>query len=260
MNQTPAFTQLDYDAITFPAAGFDQWKAAAEKAAGKPLGEILFKTMEHVDVKPLYTKDDIAGFPHLGYVAGIPPYFRGPYPSMYVTRPWTVRKSSRILHEESNAFYRRNLAAGQMGLSIAFDLATQATTPTMSGWLGTSARPGSPSTPWQICILLRVRLFPIPIRKSASCGEKLHTGLHLSAGPLHPHHRRHLQLHHEGDAQVQQHQHLRLSHAGSESHRRHRTRLHPRRDLRCHGLLSIFRMQLFRFHWFRLVACYKGSW
>nr|VFJ61122.1 MAG: Methylmalonyl-CoA mutase [Candidatus Kentron sp. FW] len=97
MNRNPDFTTLSYDATTFPGVGFDQWKAQVEKATGKTLEQLVSKTMEHIDVKSLYTKDD-AGFDHLDHVAGIPPYFRGPYPSMYVTRPWTVRKSSRILH------------------------------------------------------------------------------------------------------------------------------------------------------------------
>nr|VFJ61163.1 MAG: heterodimeric methylmalonyl-CoA mutase large subunit precursor [Candidatus Kentron sp. FW] len=125
MSQIPDFTTLSYDTVNFSAASFDQWKAQIEKASGKTLEQLVSKTMEHIDVKPLYTKDDIAGFNHLDYVAGIPPYFRGPYPSMYVTRPWTVRQYAGFsTAEESNAFYRRNLAAGQMGLSIAFDLAT----------------------------------------------------------------------------------------------------------------------------------------
>nr|VFK60376.1 MAG: heterodimeric methylmalonyl-CoA mutase large subunit precursor [Candidatus Kentron sp. UNK]VFK69230.1 MAG: heterodimeric methylmalonyl-CoA mutase large subunit precursor [Candidatus Kentron sp. UNK] len=125
MTQIPDFTKMDYDAIDFPAVGFDAWKAKVEKATGKTIEHLVSSTMENIDVNPLYTKDDIAGFPHLGYVAGIPPYFRGPYPSMYVTKPWTVRQYAGFsTAEESNAFYRRNLAAGQMGLSIAFDLAT----------------------------------------------------------------------------------------------------------------------------------------
>jgi methylmalonyl-CoA mutase len=78
-----------------------------------------------IDIKPLYTWDDIKDLEHLGFVAGIPPFLRGPYSAMYVTRPWTVRQYAGFsTAEESNAFYRRNLAAGQMGLSIAFDLAT----------------------------------------------------------------------------------------------------------------------------------------
>ena len=84
-----------------------------------------WKTMEHIEVKPVYRPDDRAGCPQLGFTAGIPPFLRGPYATMYVTRPWTVRQYAGFsTARESNAFYRRNLAAGQMGLSIAFDLAT----------------------------------------------------------------------------------------------------------------------------------------
>ncbi|MDD2332089.1 MAG: methylmalonyl-CoA mutase family protein, partial [Candidatus Cloacimonetes bacterium] len=85
----------------------------------------LWKTNEQILVKPLYTKDDIASCQHLDYLSGLPPFFRGPYPSMYIQRPWTIRQYAGFsTAEESNAFYRRNLAMGQKGLSIAFDLAT----------------------------------------------------------------------------------------------------------------------------------------
>jgi len=120
----PDFTSMDY-AVDFPSHGFEEWKAAAEKASGKTLEELISWTMEHIDVKALYTDADLTGLGHLGYAAGIPPFLRGPYPTMYVTRPWTVRQYAGFsTAEESNAFYRRNLAAGQKGLSIAFDLAT----------------------------------------------------------------------------------------------------------------------------------------
>ncbi len=82
-------------------------------------------TPEHIPVKSVYTKDDLEGMEHLNYAAGLPPYLRGPYSAMYVMRPWTIRQYAGFsTAEESNAFYRRNLAAGQKGLSIAFDLAT----------------------------------------------------------------------------------------------------------------------------------------
>jgi len=80
---------------------------------------------EHIAIKPWYTHEDIAGLEHLEYAAGIPPYLRGPYSTMYVRQPWTIRQYAGFSSaEESNAFYRRNLAAGQKGLSVAFDLAT----------------------------------------------------------------------------------------------------------------------------------------
>ena len=82
-------------------------------------------TAEGIPVKSVYTKDDLLEMEHLEYAAGIPPYLRGPYSTMYVMRPWTIRQYAGFsTAEESNAFYRRNLAAGQKGLSIAFDLAT----------------------------------------------------------------------------------------------------------------------------------------
>lgn len=84
-----------------------------------------WETPEHIDVKPAYTASDLKGMDHLNYAAGIPPFLRGPYSTMYVTRPWTIRQYAGFsTAEESNAFYRRNLAAGQKGLSVAFDLAT----------------------------------------------------------------------------------------------------------------------------------------
>ena len=82
-------------------------------------------TAEHIPVKPVYGKDNLADMEHLNYAAGLPPYLRGPYATMYVQKPWTIRQYAGFsTAEESNAFYRRNLAAGQKGLSIAFDLAT----------------------------------------------------------------------------------------------------------------------------------------
>jgi methylmalonyl-CoA mutase len=82
-------------------------------------------TPEDIPVHTAYTKENLLGIEHLRYAAGLPPYLRGPYPSMYVTRPWTIRQYAGFsTAEESNAFYRRNLAAGQKGLSVAFDLPT----------------------------------------------------------------------------------------------------------------------------------------
>ncbi len=124
MSHNPDFTTLDYDQA-FSKPSFEQWKNAVEQQTGRSLEHWMSATMEHIDVKPLYTAADLQGLEHLGYVAGIPPYLRGPYAAMYVTQPWTVRQYAGFsTAEESNAFYRRNLAAGQMGLSIAFDLAT----------------------------------------------------------------------------------------------------------------------------------------
>ena len=82
-------------------------------------------TAEQIPVKPVYTKEDLKGMEHLEYAAGVPPFLRGPYSTMYAMRPWTIRQYAGFsTAEESNAFYRRNLAAGQKGLSVAFDLPT----------------------------------------------------------------------------------------------------------------------------------------
>ena len=84
-----------------------------------------WQTPELIDVKPIYTKEDLQGMEHLDYVSGIPPFLRGPYSAMYPLRPWTIRQYAGFsTAEESNAFYRRNLASGQKGLSVAFDLPT----------------------------------------------------------------------------------------------------------------------------------------
>ena len=107
------------------AVSYEEWKKKIEKETGKPFESLMHRTMEQIEVAPLYTKADYEGMSHLNYAAGLPPFLRGPYPTMYVTRPWTVRQYAGFsTAEESNAFYRRNLAAGQKGLSIAFDLAT----------------------------------------------------------------------------------------------------------------------------------------
>ena len=102
-----------------------EWEEKFREETGKDVSDFIWNTMEKIEVKPLYTSEDTAEFEHLDYWSGLPPFLRGPYSSMYVTRPWTVRQYAGFsTAEESNAFYRRNLAAGQMGLSIAFDLAT----------------------------------------------------------------------------------------------------------------------------------------
>jgi methylmalonyl-CoA mutase len=85
----------------------------------------LWETPEHITIKPAYSKEDLEQTEHLGFAAGFPPFLRGPYSAMYAMRPWTIRQYAGFsTAEESNAFYRRNLASGQKGLSVAFDLAT----------------------------------------------------------------------------------------------------------------------------------------
>ncbi|KAA6301718.1 MAG: Methylmalonyl-CoA mutase large subunit [Candidatus Ordinivivax streblomastigis] len=115
--------KIDFKNINIEKAGFTtinpaEWEKA--NANGEP-----WKTPEHIEVKPVYTQADLEGMEHLNYASGIPPFLRGPYSGMYAMRPWTIRQYAGFsTAEESNAFYRRNLAAGQKGLSVAFDLAT----------------------------------------------------------------------------------------------------------------------------------------
>ncbi len=107
----PDFTKIEYEV----------------KGTG-PVGERsseTWMTAERIPVKPHYTAEDLQGMEHLEYAAGLPPFLRGPYSTMYAMQPWTIRQYAGFsTAEESNAFYRRNLAAGQKGLSVAFDLAT----------------------------------------------------------------------------------------------------------------------------------------
>ncbi len=110
----PDFSKLNYKDLV-----------KAENGAQQPNQATTWKTAEQIKLKSFYTKQDVEHFEHLGFAAGLPPYLRGPYGSMYVRNPWTIRQYAGFsTAEESNAFYRRNLAAGQKGLSVAFDLAT----------------------------------------------------------------------------------------------------------------------------------------
>ena len=121
MSTFPNFTEMDYQP---KVAKVDEktWKKALEARIDQ---DPVWMTNEQIPVKSLYTEADIKGIEHLGFLAGLAPNLRGPYPTMYVQRPWTIRQYAGFsTAEESNAFYRRNLAMGQKGLSVAFDLAT----------------------------------------------------------------------------------------------------------------------------------------
>jgi len=121
----PDFSELELGAPDGTAVSAQQWEQAWQTETGKDIGEASWETPEGITVKPLYTADDLAGLGFLDTYPGIAPYLRGPYPTMYRTQPWTIRQYAGFsTAEESNAFYRRNLAAGQKGLSVAFDLAT----------------------------------------------------------------------------------------------------------------------------------------
>ena len=110
----------------FNTPDVEQWAKLAEKERkGAPLSDLNWNTQEGIEIKPLYTAEDLAAFEHRDSLPGFAPFLRGPKATMYAGRPWTIRQyAGYSTAEESNAFYRRNLAAGQTGLSIAFDLAT----------------------------------------------------------------------------------------------------------------------------------------
>lgn len=114
----PNFNNIDIKSAGFETTNAAEWAEKNEIKAD-------WLTPEQIPVKPVYTKEDLEGMEHLNYAAGIPPFLRGPYSTMYVMRPWTIRQYAGFsTAEESNAFYRRNLASGQKGLSVAFDLPT----------------------------------------------------------------------------------------------------------------------------------------
>ena len=124
MTTIPDFTDIELGPPT-SATDLPAWADAVEASIGKGPEALLWETPEGIGVKPLYTAADVADLDFLQTMPGIAPYLRGPYPTMYVNQPWTIRQYAGFsTADESNAFYRRNLAAGQKGLSVAFDLAT----------------------------------------------------------------------------------------------------------------------------------------
>jgi methylmalonyl-CoA mutase len=123
MHNKPNFRQIQIPSCKKTTKG--EISNREKKEISASVEDLFFETNEQIQIKSLYTKDDRDHLPHLGDLPGLPPYTRGPYPTMYVNRPWTVRQYAGFsTAEESNAFYRRNLAMGQKGLSVAFDLAT----------------------------------------------------------------------------------------------------------------------------------------
>ena len=223
-------------------------------------------TPEGIAVKPFYTAEDLEGLDHLNTWPGIPPFLRGPYPTMYVTKPWTIRQYAGFsTAEESNAFYRRNLAAGQKGLSIAFDLATHRGYDSdhparcrrcRHGRRGDRQHHGH-ADPVQRHSARRDERVDDHERRGAAGDGALHPRrrgagrgageaerdhperhpqgvhgpqhLHLPADPLYADHLRHLRLHQREDAEVQFHFDLRLSHAGSRGDGGPGAGLHPGR-------------------------------
>src|ERR1035437_7477184 len=114
----PKFTYNDLKTLPFTEKDIHEWNR--DNNIQKD-----WITPEKIPIKSVYTKEDLTGMEHLHYAAGLPPFLHGPYSGMYTMLPWTIRQYAGFsTAEESNAFYRRNLAAGQKGLSVAFDLAT----------------------------------------------------------------------------------------------------------------------------------------
>ena len=237
--------------------------------------QLVWHTPEDIDVKPVYIAADRAAVESDGYplntFPGEPPFVRGPYPTMYVNQPWTIRQYAGFsTAAESNAFYRRNLAAGQKGLSVAFDLATHrgydSDHPPRCG-RRRNGRCRHRFHPRHASVVRRHRLVDgVGVddherRRAADPGalrgrrrgaggaagaigrhhperhpQRIHGAqhLHLSAQAVDADHLRHLRLHQREDAEVQLHLDLRLSHPRSWCHSGFGARLHARRRCRLH--------------------------
>ncbi len=120
-------SRKDFSSINYytPASKIEDVQKRLKTGVASPTSEEVWKTPEGIDIKTRYNAKDIEGMKHLDFAAGLPPFLRGPYSTMYVNQPWTIRQYAGFsTAEDSNAFYRKNLAAGQKGLSVAFDLAT----------------------------------------------------------------------------------------------------------------------------------------
>ena len=121
MSKITNFKDIAWEGGPRTTARLADWEAVA----GKSIEQLQVQTAELIPIKPLYSAADLAGLEHLNTMPGLPPFVRGPYLTMYPGKPWTVRQYAGFsTAEESNAFYKRNLAAGQKGLSVAFDLPT----------------------------------------------------------------------------------------------------------------------------------------
>ncbi len=254
MSRIPDFSHVDF-ADTGTSAG------------GTPAAPWL--TPEGIAVKPLYSPEDLAGLDGLDTYPGIAPFLRGPYPTMYVTQPWTIRQYAGFsTAEDSNAFYRRNLAAGQKGLSIAFDLATHrgydSDHPRVSGDVGMAGVAinsiydmrtlfsGIPLEQMSVSMTMNGAVLPVlalyivaaeeqgvpPEKLSGTIQNDILKEFMVRNTYIYPpqavaaHHLRHFLLHLGAHAEVQFDLDLRLSHAGGGSDRRPRTRLYARRRRR----------------------------
>jgi len=223
-------------------------------------------TPEGIAVKSEYGPDDVAGLDFVDTFPGIAPYLRGPYPTMYVTQPWTIRQYAGFsTAEHSNAFYRRNLAAGQKGLSVAFDLATHrgydSDHPRVAGDVGMAGVAvdsvadmgtlfsGIPLDQMTVSMTMNGAVLPVLAQFIVAAEEQgvpqaalagtiqndilkefmVAQHLHLPAGAVAAHRLRYLRLHRGAHAEVQLDLDLRLSHAGGGRDLRPRARLHARR-------------------------------
>jgi methylmalonyl-CoA mutase len=108
MKTFPDFTKIDFSATPAPAS-YEDWRKRVEAETGKTVKDLVHRTLEQIDLQPVYTKADLAGCETLDTMPGLAPFLRGPYGSMYVTKPWTVRQYAGFsTAEDSNAFYRKN--------------------------------------------------------------------------------------------------------------------------------------------------------
>ncbi len=255
MSRLPDFASID-------------WQAAADLAAATSTASDWI-TPEGIPVKPAYGEADVAGLDFLDTYPGIAPYLRGPYPTMYVNQPWTIRQYAGFsTAEDSNAFYRRNLAAGQKGLSVAFDLATHrgydSDHPRVSGDVGMAGVAinsiydmrtlfsGIPLDQMTVSMTMNGAVLPILALYIVAAEEqgvppaearghhperhpqRIHGAehLHLSARAIASHHFGHLRVHLAEHAEIQFDLDFRLSHAGSRRDAGSRTRLYARRRRR----------------------------
>ena len=257
------------------SGSIEDWRALAssELRGGDP-DSLVWHTPEGIDVKPLYTADDLEKLETVGGLPGMEPFVRGPRATMYANRPWTIRQYAGFsTAEESNAFYRQNLAAGQMGLSVAFDLATHrgydSDHPRVVGDVGKAGVAidsvedmkllfdGIPLDKMSVSMTMNGAVLPVlagyvvageeqgvdqkqaqrdhPERHPQRVHGPQH--LHLSARTEHADRRRHHPVHGEAHAEVQLDLDLRLPHAGGGRDRGAGARLHARRRarIRAHG-------------------------
>ena len=256
MTRIPDFSELEFA------------EGAATPVASSATAPWL--TPEGIAVKPVFGPDDVEGLDFLDTFPGIAPYLRGPYPAMYVTQPWTIRQYAGFsTAEDSNAFYRRNLAAGQKGLSVAFDLATHrgydSDHPRVTGDVGMAGVAidsiydmrtlfaGIPLDQMSVSMTMNGAVLPVLALYIVAAEEqgvaeagkalghdperhpqRVHGAqhLHLSARAVAAHHLRHLRLHRGAYAEVQLDLDLRLPHAGGGRDAGPRARLYAGRRRR----------------------------